>query len=102
VARLLAAALGRRGFESETLPFGGASDHAPFAAAGVPTGGLYSGSSERKDAAQAEAYGGRAGRALDPCYHQPCDRLGNVSRVALRRHAVAMTSLLAALLGGPA
>jgi Zn-dependent M28 family amino/carboxypeptidase len=98
VAEVLERALSRRGFESEPLDLGGASDHAPFQDAGIATGGLYSGSSERKTPAQSEAYGGGAGLALDPCYHQPCDAIDNVSREALRRHAVAVAALLSALL----
>jgi len=47
---------------------GGASDHAPFADAGIAVSGLYTGSSES----------GPGGRPRDPCYHLPCDTLANV------------------------
>jgi hypothetical protein len=63
----------------------------------VPTGGLYSGSQEVKTPAQAEAYGGTAGAKLDPCYHQPCDTIDNVSERALRLHALALVRVLTAL-----
>jgi Peptidase family M28/PA domain len=56
---------------------GGASDHAPFEAAGIPIGGLYTGSSED----------GRDGRPRDPCYHLACDTVGNVDRAVLLRLA---------------
>jgi Zn-dependent M28 family amino/carboxypeptidase len=69
------------------LSLGGSSDHAPFAGAGIPIGGLFTGADGRKSAAQARAFGGRAGRAHDPCYHKPCDTLANVSPTALRRTA---------------
>jgi aminopeptidase S len=98
-ARMLEDVLAARGFESVPLDLGGGSDHAPFQSAGVATGGLYSGSLERKTAAQADAYGGRAREPLDACYHQPCDTVENVSRTALRRHALAMVALLRFLLG---
>lgn len=98
VADLLEEALADRGFESEPLDLAGGSDHAPFESAGVATGGLYSGSLEHKTAGQADAYGGEADEPLDACYHQPCDTIDSVSRAALRRHALAIVSLLRSLL----
>ncbi len=78
VRAALVAALKEQDLRYETTSIGGSSDHAPFAAAGIPVGGLYSGSEERKTASQARAFGGRAGRPLDPCYHRRCDTLGRV------------------------
>jgi len=78
VREALVAALKERDLRYEPITIGGSSDHAPFAGAGIPVGGLYSGSEERKTASQARAFGGRAGRPLDPCYHQRCDTLGRV------------------------
>ena len=46
----------------------GASDHLPFARAGIPVGGVFTGASER----------GPGGRPRDACYHLACDRLANV------------------------
>jgi hypothetical protein len=63
---------------------GGSSDHAPFAAAGVPVNGLYTGSSER----------GPGGRPRDPCYHLACDTLDNVNRPVLLRMARAAARAL--------
>jgi hypothetical protein len=97
VADLFADALQDLGAESEPLDLQGASDHAAFDDVGVPTGGLYSGSQEVKTPAQAEAYGGTAGAKLDPCYHQPCDTIDNVSERALRLHALALVRVLTAL-----
>ena len=36
---------------------------------------------------QAALYGGTAGIAYDPCYHQACDNLRNVNRTALDQNA---------------
>lgn len=53
--------------------FSGRSDYQPFVEAGVPAGGLATGAGGSKSGAEAEAYGGAAGQAYDPCYHQACD-----------------------------
>jgi len=44
-----------------------ASDHAPFVAAGIPAGGLFTGSDD----------------GADPCYHQACDRVETIDREML-------------------
>jgi Peptidase family M28/PA domain len=67
IERVLRRAL-RRPARTERL--GGSSDHAPFRRAGIPVGGLYTGSAER----------GPGGRARDPCYHRRCDTIDNVDR----------------------
>ena len=76
----LVKALRARKLGYETINIGGSSDHAPFADAGISAAGLYSGSEERKTAREARQFGGRAGRPLDPCYHQRCDVLNRVDR----------------------
>jgi Peptidase family M28/PA domain len=76
----LVKALRARRLTFQTIDIEGSSDHAPFAAAGISAAGLYSGSDERKTAAQASEFGGKAGRPLDPCYHQHCDVLQRVDR----------------------
>jgi Iap family predicted aminopeptidase len=63
---------------------GGSSDHAPFAAAGVPVNGIYTGSTEP----------GPGGRPRDPCYHLACDTLDNVNRPVLLRMARAAAEAL--------
>jgi Zn-dependent M28 family amino/carboxypeptidase len=75
--------------------FGAGSDHAPFVAAGIPVGGLFTGADGRKSPAQAAAFGGRAGAPYDPCYHRSCDTLSNVNNVALLRTAEAAAHVLA-------
>ncbi|MGE5718799.1 MAG: M28 family peptidase, partial [Nocardioidaceae bacterium] len=65
------------GLVSAETPFSGRSDYGPFIAAGVdiPSGGLFTGAEGIKTDSQAEAFGGIAGAAYDPCYHQACDSL---------------------------
>jgi Zn-dependent M28 family amino/carboxypeptidase len=71
------------GLPARSIDIAGGSDHAPFMARGVPAGGLYAGAGERKADSSAQMFGGRAGLLYDPCYHQACDTLANVSRRAL-------------------
>ena len=63
---------------------GGASDHAPFAEAGIPVGGIYTGSVEP----------GPGGEPRDPCYHQPCDTRANVNLEVLGRISAAVERAL--------
>jgi len=67
-----------RGRRVVSANLGGASDHASFARAGVPVGGLFTGADEEKSAAQEAAFGGRVGQPYDACYHRSCDTLANV------------------------
>jgi len=62
-----------QGLANEPTAFDGRSDYGPFIEAGVPAGGLFTGAEGTKTAAQAAIYGGLAGVAFDPCYHQACD-----------------------------
>jgi Zn-dependent M28 family amino/carboxypeptidase len=63
--------------------FSGRSDYEAFIAAGIPSGGLFTGAEELKTAEQAAIWGGTAGEQLDPCYHLACDTFANVSMHAL-------------------
>lgn len=67
------------GLRVEEVPFGGSSDHAPFAQAGIAVGGLFTGADAPKDRDLTFRFGGAAGRAFDACFHQPCDTLDNVN-----------------------
>jgi Zn-dependent M28 family amino/carboxypeptidase len=75
-------------FASQRLPIveialEGASDHAPFAQAGIPVGGLFTGADSAKTTTQQRTFGGHAERAYDACFHQACDTIRNVNlRVA--------------------
>jgi Zn-dependent M28 family amino/carboxypeptidase len=71
------------------------SDHAPFAAAGIPVGGLFSGAGEAKDARERAAYGGTAGAPADPCYHRRCDDLDNLDLAVLDQLADATAHAVA-------
>ena len=77
------------GVGAERADLGGGSDHAFFAEAGIPTGGIFSGATELKTAAQAEAFGGSAGEPMDACYHLACDTVANadVEQVAILAEA---------------
>lgn len=67
----------------EDIPLEGASDHAPFARAGVPVGGLFTGADSAKTVTQQRTYGGRSELPYDGCYHRGCDTIRNVNvRVA--------------------
>ncbi len=73
-----------RGEPSQDSEFSGRSDYGPFIAIGIPAGGLFTGAEVPKTAAEAALYGGVAGAAYDPCYHQFCDNLrGDGQNVAL-------------------
>jgi Zn-dependent M28 family amino/carboxypeptidase len=64
-------------------PFDGRSDYGPFIDAGIPAGGLFTGAEDIKSNEEAELFGGTAGEAYDPCYHEACDTLSNVNREVL-------------------
>ncbi len=64
---------------TEPTAFDGRSDYGPFIDVGVPSGGLFTGAEEVKTPAQVALYGGTAGEAFDPCYHQACDTYANVN-----------------------
>jgi Zn-dependent M28 family amino/carboxypeptidase len=49
----------------------------------IPASGLFTGAEEAKTEEQAAIWGGTAGEPFDPCYHQACDTIDNVSAEAL-------------------
>lgn len=70
-------------FESIGVPsvpteFSGRSDYQAFISVGIPAGGLFTGAEGVKTEAEAELFGGTAGVAYDPCYHQACDDIDNL------------------------
>ncbi|MGY1649724.1 M28 family metallopeptidase [Geodermatophilus sp. SYSU D01119] len=73
----------RRQLPYEATEFSGRSDYQAFILAGIPSGGLFTGAEGVKTPEQAADYGGTAGLAYDPNYHQVGDTLANVNRVAL-------------------
>ena len=92
-----------QGLATEPTAFDGRSDYGPFIDAGIPAGGLFTGAEGIKTAAQAATYGGTAGAAYDPCYHQACDTINNLNETGFDQMsdaaATALTQL--ALLQGP-
>jgi hypothetical protein len=88
-----------RGLAVEPIETFGGADHGAFAQAGIPIGGLFAGSGEMKTAEQADLHGGVAGEPADPCYHQACDTLENVSDVGLEQFAAAYVAVLTELAG---
>ena len=75
--------------------FSGRSDYGPFIAAGIPSGGLFTGAEGIKSAAEAAIWGGTAGQPYDACYHQACDTFANNNDYALdvNSDAVAFATL---------
>ena len=78
----------------EGTDFDGRSDYGPFIAAGIPSGGLFTGAEEIKTPEQAQRWGGTAGQPYDPCYHQACDRIDNIDRTALDRNIDAVAGTI--------
>jgi Zn-dependent M28 family amino/carboxypeptidase len=88
-----------QGLATEPTEFDGRSDYDAFINAGIPAGGLFTGAEGIKTAEQAAIYGGTAGIAYDPCYHQACDTIANVSTTAIDQmsDAIAHSTLVFAL-----
>jgi Zn-dependent M28 family amino/carboxypeptidase len=73
-----------RGVPFKGTDFSGRSDYGPFInLASIPSGGLFTGAEGIKTAAEAAIWGGTAGNAYDPCYHQACDTYANNNNTAL-------------------
>ena len=72
----------------------GRSDHASFRSYGIPTTGIFSGAEGIKTSAQAQKWGGTAGRAYDPCYHSSCDTMSNLSSTAFGRNLDAVGHMI--------
>ena len=76
-----------RDLATEPTAFDGRSDYFAFIGAGIPAGGLFSGAEDIKTADQVVLYGGTAGVAFDPCYHQACDTYTNIDPVLYEQMA---------------
>ena len=83
IERTLAGYLNLGGVRPADMPLSRTADYGPFLAAGVPIGGLTTGTSQRKTEVQARLWGGQAGVAFDPNYHTPRDNIDNVDGKAL-------------------
>jgi Zn-dependent M28 family amino/carboxypeptidase len=73
----------RQGLATIQTPFDGRSDYGPFIDVGIPAGGLFTGAEDIKTNEEANLFGGTAGEAYDPCYHEACDTISNVNRTVL-------------------
>ena len=73
----------RAGVPYDDAQFSGRSDYQAFINNGIPSGGLFTGAEVPKTAAQAAIWGGTAGVPYDPCNHQACDTMANLSLGAL-------------------
>ncbi|MEU7827697.1 M28 family peptidase [Nonomuraea sp. NPDC049129] len=87
--------------------FDGRSDYGPFIAAGIASGGLFTGGEGIKTAQEAALFGGTAGQPYDACYHKACDTTTNINdrALALNTGAIAAAALVYAfkpVLPGPA
>ncbi len=83
IERTLAGYLNLAGVRPADMPLGRSGDDGPFLSAGVPIGGITTGSSGRKTPVQARLWGGQAGRPFDPNYRTPRDTITNVDRRTL-------------------
>jgi Zn-dependent M28 family amino/carboxypeptidase len=63
------------GMQSDRVPFDGRSDYVGFTDRGIPAGGVFAGAEVPKTEEQEAIYGGAAGSAFDPCYHEICDNI---------------------------
>jgi aminopeptidase S len=98
--RVLEAPFATMGVPTELTVVGGRSDHAAFANAGIPTGGLFTGAEVAKTSAQAQKWGGTAGQAFDRCYHASCDTTSNINVTALDRNTDAIAYAIWTLSSG--
>lgn len=99
VRDMISAAVERAGGVPAMVDTGGASDHAPFARAGIATGGIFSGAREPVSQKEAVAPGTTVGLPADACYHLACDdgskvnlRLARVITAALADVAVQLSN----------
>jgi Zn-dependent M28 family amino/carboxypeptidase len=78
----LVAFMASQGHATLGTDFDGRSDYGPFIEAGIPSGGTFTGAEGIKTEEEAQLWGGQAGVAYDPCYHQACDDLDNIDMTA--------------------
>jgi Zn-dependent M28 family amino/carboxypeptidase len=64
-----------QGMQSDRVRFDGRSDYVGFTDRGIPAGGVFAGAEVPKTPEQEAIYGGAAGSAFDPCYHEICDNI---------------------------
>jgi Zn-dependent M28 family amino/carboxypeptidase len=72
-----------QGVPYDDTEFSGRSDYQAFILADIPSSGLFTGAEVVKTPEQEAIWGGTAGDQFDPCYHQACDTIDNLSLEAL-------------------
>jgi Peptidase family M28/PA domain len=83
IERVMAGYLNLAGRRPADMPLGKSTDYSPFLIAGVPIGGMTTGTVGKKTDVQARLWGGTPGVAFDPNYHTPQDTIDNVNRDTL-------------------
>ena len=99
IEELFRAHFAAQGQAVEEVALEGSSDHAPFARAGIPVGGVFTGADAVKEPGLARRFGGAADRPYDACYHQACDTLANVNVRVLEQMADAAAFVALRLAG---
>ena len=89
------------GQHAEPSAFDGRSDYKAFQDQRVPAGGLFSGAEVAKNESQAAQWGGTAGEAFDPNYHQAGDDINNLDLAGYKIMSDAASDVLAKLAGDP-
>ena len=79
-----------RGLYYEGTEFSGRSDYQAFIGADIPSGGLFTGAEVLKQDYQVPLYGGEAGVAYDPNYHEAGDDITNLDEKALDENSDAV------------
>jgi Peptidase family M28 len=83
IERTLAGYLNLAGRRPADMPLGKSADYGPFLSAGVPIGGITTGTVGKKTDVQARLWGGDPGAPFDPGYHTPRDTVDTVNRDVL-------------------
>ena len=84
ITQLFSDYLDEQGLAWQPVAIANRSDHGPFLAENVPSGGLFTGANGQVSEEEAERFPeAEAGEEWDPCYHQACDDIDNVSPRAL-------------------
>ena len=74
---LLVTYLNSVGLATVPSEFSGRSDYEAFANAGIACGGIFTGAEEIKTPEEQVLFGGQAGEAYDPNYHEAGDTVAN-------------------------
>jgi Zn-dependent M28 family amino/carboxypeptidase len=78
------------GVPYDDAAFSGRSDYQAFIFSDIPASGLFTGAEVVKTEEQQAIWGGTVGDQFDPCYHEACDTLDNVSAEAMETNVDAI------------